>query len=143
MEIAKITDKALIGVSMILYFLALNFDALGCTTINIETGYGVGSGIDLLLMGWLGLLVMNFGWLANITYVITLVLIARNSNKVFFFACLNVVFALSSLTLYLDKSQHVTLHAGFYLWLASFITLLIDGCIRRSSSDIHLQDHAA
>jgi hypothetical protein len=133
----KNTELVLIGLSLLLYVLSLSFNALGCKSFGVDSGYSgykVESGINLLLMGWMGVATYNFGWLANINYLITLISIVRKSNKVFFLACLNVTLALSSLTLFLNKSEHVTLYSGYYLWVASFLVLVIYGSIRSKYS---------
>ena len=130
----KNTELLLVGLSLLLYVLSLSFNALGCHSFGVDSGYKVESGINLLLMGWMGVAIYNFGWLANINYLITLISIVRKSNKVFFLACLNVTLALSSLTLFLNKSEHVALYSGYYLWVASFLVLVIYGSIRSKYS---------
>ncbi len=88
------------------------------------------SSINLLLIGWLGVLAGYFSWLANPAYFIAI--ISKNTKTTIIFSSLALVFSLSFLTKEkLVVSEAPTYEAivaygpGYFLWVLAFFTLLL------------------
>ncbi|EKD55315.1 MAG: hypothetical protein ACD_60C00015G0023 [uncultured bacterium] len=127
-------NSILLTLSITLYLLALYFPALGCNYFGADSArYTISTGFIILISGWLGIFVLNFAWLANVTYFITLFLIFKKRSKILFFASANLILGMSSLFLYFDKTQEVGLYLGFYLWIGSFILLIMDAVIKNDT----------
>lgn len=81
-----------------------------------------------LLLGWIGVLVgYDISWLANVTYLISLILCTRIKLS-FSLSVITLLFALSFLTLERrvdliswDYLKITKLGLGYYLWFASFL----------------------
>ena len=90
-------------------------------------------GFNLLLMGWLGIMTLDFPWFANILYVSSLLSIRRRKfTKAYWLCVLCIPTALLSYVA--DKwyfhegwgTPITGLGMAFYVWISSFIVLSIE-----------------
>lgn len=122
--------RYLLWLSLVCYAGSLYWPAFGCHYFGADSGrYTVEPGWVLLWGGWLGLLTYNVAWFANLTFIITWLCLGLHSPKAKGFAIASLVLGLSALSLYFfDKDMGV--YTGFYLWIASFLVLVL-ACIAR------------
>jgi len=122
-----LTARHVAYASVALYLLSLPLPAIH------EVGLGVGPtrGLGILATGYFGFLFMQLGWLANVFWVLGVILLARQQWKTAtILAALAVVVAADSFVLYAtgfpSDSGHnyaVTLMYGFWVWWASLWVL--------------------
>lgn len=104
-----------IFISFILYVISLCLPSAIIPEVerNIpEVMYG----FELLYTGWLGMIIFQPAWLANLFYIFEL--ITYGSKNSYRFGIITVILALFSPFILVEK-----LLIGFYLWLSSFIIL--------------------
>jgi hypothetical protein len=103
--------------------LLLPVAIMGAAKDNVFPGWGI------LMMGWLGVLVLQFGWFANPVFVAALVLLATSKRRTgwatlvsVLLACL-IADALTWHEMYGDNGSVPiqAFGAGYYLWLATMI----------------------
>ncbi len=116
--------------SAALFVLCLMFSAF----FTSET-YKPQLSINLLLMGWLGLLGSYFSWLANSVYL--LALISKKSRTTIILSLLALVLSLSFLThekLVISEAptyeKIVAYGPGYFLWVLAFFTILFGEALK-------------
>lgn len=93
-------------------------------------------GWECLMLGWMGMLVGQFAWLANVPlFIAALLTLVRKHTAAAVLASLAVGLAQLTWTLYLaplpgDEGGVTTLvfqypHVGFFLWIASMMSLFV------------------
>jgi hypothetical protein len=108
---------------------ALQFDGVENGVAHVMKGY------EVALLGWQGIFVANFGWVANLIFFVSLPLVWMGSwRPAVVFAGLALLIALQSLvllgrTLPGDEGgvTHMVLsrlHPGFYLWMGAIVLAL-------------------
>ena len=112
--------------------------------------FDFGGGLFCVLCGWAGLLlhegilrVYFLSWFANFTYVIAIRHLIKNKHKAFiYWSCntvgLSLIFAFCR-QIIVDEAGHlksITMASGYYLWVISFLILLIGGTYTLT----HVQD---
>lgn len=107
--------------------------ALATPALVFARGFdgGVKWGVECFAMGWFVVLGRQFGWLANIPLFFGAGLFLADKFRTA--AALGLVAALlamTTLTLYLDEAKLLSPaflhpHVGFYLWVASMLTLSV------------------
>lgn len=112
--------------SIALYVIALFLPSAEIS--DFERGIPeIHSGFDLLTMGWMGILALQFSWLANPFYMLALVTYGSKSSSTWNTAAL--VFVLCS---FLPSKYPVNyLLPGYYLWLASVLSLMWGNSLHR------------
>lgn len=99
-------------------------------------------GFRILIVGWLGALIGQFGWFANIFLLVPIfLLLFRRWVAAFFGALVTLAIALHSLMLFHQEvpadeanTRHIELQhlrIGFYVWLASMVCLGFGALILR------------
>ena len=133
-KILSFFSLALLGASVSCYIFSLIVPAFGCHYFGADSfQFTIEPGYMILLMGWLGVSVLNFAWIANLTYVITLILVMTNHLKwAYYFSVATLLIGLSGLLIYFDKANlQVGLYLGFYLWIGSFVLLVICAALNK------------
>ena len=132
--------EPLIGLAITLFFYLLGL----FTPALILQGEGdtVWFGFRVLVIGWLGLLIGQFGWLANFPFLIGMILLlCRRWVGALLCAVLALLLALNTFLLYrqnipVDEAatryQNLDhLSYGFYLWLLSILALGVGALVLR------------
>ena len=128
-----------VSVSLILYAVSLFFTAISYADYD---GPGSFSSFELALFG--GVAVLGVGlfewliWLANPLYFIALIRLLKSRKGAVYIGATSFFFAFIFLTwneiLVAENGRHaaiVSLNAGYYLWLASILTLTIGALLER------------
>ena len=126
--------KKAIVLSALLWAISLLQPAL---LVNGDDGHWYG--MDILAIGWLGILAGQLAWLANITLVLTWILNwGMQSRFMIVTVILTMVFAVqvfltNSLSIPLDESgaccrKILEYRSGAYFWFAS-ILVMCTGCV--------------
>lgn len=116
----------LAGLTVLLYAVSLFLPALDLEHETDRTGGAV------LMLGWLGPLINQFGWLANLPWLIAIVLlIFRLWTPAFILSLFAVLVGLSSLTIVhkemlldeggVNKAIVLGLGPAFYLWMVALV----------------------
>lgn len=129
----------LIGASLAVYALACALPAatLVGDTNQVERGY------ELALLGWLAILIGQFGWFANLFWATSLVLeLLRLHLAACITAALGFLIALQTLTIFgvsipmdeggVNHSRVQQLDAGFYIWLLSMLVIVVGALVVRA-----------
>jgi len=115
-----------VGASVLCFAAAC---ALPCLEMSQKSD-PVWYGLRILVLGWMGILVGQFAWLANPLWAFGLVAVAfRKWTLALVMLGLSLLFALNTLLLFgislpadegnVNHTSLVRLRIGFYLWLAS------------------------
>lgn len=113
--------------SVILYCLSLFFPAV--VMPEFSSGYpGTSPGYVLLFVGWLGVMVFQPGWIANLFYIAAL--LTYGSKISYRFSMVALIIALFSPFIYVNQVL-----IGFYIWLASIMILLYGNTLHEFSPD--------
>lgn len=130
----SITDSGrnhlFIGLSVLLFLLACATPCLEMSQKSDPTWYG----LRILVLGWMGVLVGQFAWLANPLWLLGLITFALRKWRVALIALgASLLFAANTLLLFvmplpadesnINHTSLVRLRIGFYLWLASIAVL--------------------
>lgn len=98
-------------------------------------GHAPLSGLGVLEMGWIGVLVLNVAWYANVSWLIAVICFASGAiGPARFFSGVSILLSLQSFVTkgwWFDESGPtpiVRLGSGFYLWFGS-LTVLFLGCV--------------
>lgn len=133
--------QTIIGICLLLFVLA-------CATPCLEMSHKsdpVWYGLRILVLGWMGILVGQFAWLANPLWVVGLCLLAfRKWSAAAIVSGLSLLFALNTLALFVmplpadeasvNKTSLVQFRIGFYFWLASLVLLFAKAFMMRAPS---------
>ena len=128
--------RAMVGVAVMSYVAAcvtpvLRFDQIE----NAMRPPQIMKGYEVLLLGWQGVFIGNFAWMANVLLLASaLLLLTSRVRAASICAAIAFVVALQTLTLFgarviADEGgvTHMTmsrLYVGFYLWIASIAVVL-------------------
>jgi len=100
------------------------------------------SGAKVLVTGWLGIVTLNFSWLANPLFLLTFIRVQRKTHTVGM-ACLALLFALDTFrlnSLLLDegggKSAVYGYGWGFVFWMLALCAMLAAAGAQKSENDI-------
>ena len=136
-----IKKKATITFSLLCYSIAclmlppVHYDGETTSIFNF------GGGLFCIIFGWAGFLfhegflkIYFLSWFANFTYAIAIRHLIRNQQKPFiYWSCctivLSFIFAFCP-KIIADEAGHfksITMASGYYLWVISFLILLIGG----------------
>ena len=138
--------RLFIGFSVFLYLAACVAPCLEVT----QKSDPVWPGWQILLMGWLGVLVGQFAWLANPLWLGGLIFFAlRKWTVALILSGLAILPTFNTLTMFvtelpadeggMNTFHLVRLRIGFYLWLASLAVLFVGAFVmkRRSAEQGH------
>ena len=131
--------------SFVAYCAALALPALVFHTTIREVPSDVWTGVTAALVGWEGMLVLNFAWLANLAYFVSLrLLLLRRWRAAAAIASIGFLLALQTLSLVgrelpadeggVNHMTLVRLHVGFYAWLASLLIVTLGAHASRRRS---------
>lgn len=134
-------NRVFIGISVVLYLIAC---ATPCLEVSQKSD-PVWLGLQILVMGWLGILVGQFAWLANPLWLAGLLFFAfRKWMAALILSGLALVFALNTFTMFvtelpadeggMNTFHLVRLRIGFYLWLASLAVPFARAFVMRMQS---------
>ncbi|HXH03281.1 MAG TPA: hypothetical protein VNN09_08165 [Candidatus Competibacteraceae bacterium] len=132
------------GLSLLLYALACASPAL--EFVPSADGPQVARGLNLLALGWLGVLVLQFAWLANpLLWLAWTLLLLRRRRGAALCAGLALVVATDTLRLFhtplpadISGGNHQQLQAlaiGFWLWLASMAVVPLAALLRPAAAE--------
>lgn len=110
--------------------------ALWLTSLVVPAaGWGkdVGMGWQILVVGWLGLLNAQFGWLANIAFIFSIPIIMSDrepSSKAQVLLSLGLVIPALQALLWTKVHTHqgdypVIVNIGYYFWLAAIFSQMV------------------
>ena len=125
--------------SLLTYSLALALPALEFKSSRPDEPSGVMIGLVAAFGGWQAVVVLNFAWFANPLYLYSLrMVLGRHWRTAAALGSLALLVALHTFSLMgrpmPDGAVLVRLHAGFYLWLASMIVVILGShAFRRGS----------
>ncbi len=130
-----------IGLSLLLFLLACATPCLEMSQKSDPTWYG----LRILVLGWLGILVGQFAWLANPLWLIGLItFVLRKWLATLIVLGFSLLFALNTLLLFgiplpadesnVNHTSLVRLRIGFYLWLASIAILFGRAFVMKTQS---------
>ncbi len=123
---------------MLLYLIAC---ATPCLEVTQKSD-PVWPGLQILAIGWLGVLVGQFAWLANPLWMAgMLFFVFRKWMVTLIFSGPALLFALNTLTMFvtelpadeagINTFHLVRLRIGFYLWLASLLVLFAGALVMK------------
>ena len=129
----------LLAITLFIYLIACATPALEFNDPNDAVYYG----FRILIIGWLGALIGQFGWFANLFLLVSIfLLLFRRWIGALISSLLALVIALQTFMLFSQKVPAneaatrqldlLSLKVGFYLWLASMICLGIGALILRN-----------
>lgn len=140
MELKNIIEKKLVSLSIIFFLLAMIFPSITVfvpsfgKSITYDGWYAMLAGSLSLTMN----LKQSLVWLANPFYVFALFSMKRNVKLVILFSSLAICNALLFFILediqwtWSGRISHIkTVNIGYWLWIASFIVLLISAIINQ------------
>ncbi len=150
--ILNLITLGLIAASIYFYYTSLFKPAVGSVYFGADSQrYLIYTGLQALYYGWLGVLVMNVAWFANVFYLISFIvlliwLIQKLRNKkiktirtisiiFLYLSFFNIFLSLNTYLLLLQNNPHGPqrggVYAGFYLWVLSFILLSLTAILIR------------
>jgi len=131
-------------------FTCLAFFVIACASpalVFLKTGGGTEQwpGFQVLVVGWLGILVEQFAWCANLVMALSLIfLLFRRWLAAAILALVALAIAADTLLLFshevpadegnVNKLQLVHLGPGFYFWVASMVVVVVGAIILRRRS---------
>lgn len=130
-----------IGISLLCYAAACVSPCLEMFKQGVDVWYGA----RILVIGWLGLLVGQFAWLANPLWAVGLLFLTlRRPTIALIASALALLLALQTFMLFgmplpgdeggVTKLELLRLRYGFYLWLASLLALFAGTVMLRTHS---------
>jgi hypothetical protein len=130
-------------VALLLYAAAFIAPVMRWTQIeNAMRPPQIMKGYEVLLLGWQGLFIGNFAWMANVLLAVSLVLLLGGHERAAAITAM-IAFALALQTIMLLGARviadeggvtHMTmsrLYTGFYLWIASIAVVLVGSLWRK------------
>jgi hypothetical protein len=133
-----------LGVSLLLYALACALPALDFLKEDgSPTPESPMFGFVLLFIGWLGIIIGQFAWLANLGWLLSLILLlCRRWIASLVTSILAILLAMQTYALFAQRvpaneaaTSYLILQQvkiGFYVWLASFLAAGVSALILRS-----------
>ena len=129
-----IGQAAVLLTSLICYFLACILPALHF--VNSGNGPDPMSGFNILMIGWMGVFVGQFAWFANPFLLLSAILfIFRKWRFALAFMMIALTISLDTFMLFgqeipadeanVNKLTLVSLGPGYYLWMASMLSILL------------------
>jgi hypothetical protein len=119
----KVKVHFLLGLSLVSYAASLLLPAVNAYEDNI--------GLELLQLGWLGAITLNFSWYANPSYLVALTYLLAKKNKSASKWALIAFFLSLSFLLYpkmvvgSSGSYETTVLLGYYFWVVSFACIYL------------------
>jgi hypothetical protein len=112
-------------INILLFTASLFFPVFEVVTLFSSSPKEVYMGYNVLMEGWYGLESYHVGWLANITWLISIILLIKTKYK--WAKYLSIITVLLSIDGYFFPSPWFL---GFYLWNAAMLTLPLIGLTR-------------
>lgn len=132
-------QQTAIRISVTLFVASLFFPVFQCE--NTESAFG----LEVLMGGWWGVLLMNVGWFANVAWAISIFQKMKGRSKpAFFWSLCAAVLSLEGFAVtewWFNEGVGTpvkSLGPGFYLWFAAIVFLfIVNGLtIRRPSPSL-------
>jgi hypothetical protein len=131
-------NRVFIVISVFLYLIACATPCLEVSQKSDPVWYG----LRILVIGWLGILVGQFAWLANSLWLAGIVFfVFRKWMATMIFSGLSLLFALNTFTMFVselpadeggvNKFHLVHLRIGFYSWLTSLLVLFAGALVMK------------
>jgi hypothetical protein len=123
MVLNKIKIHSLLFLSLLAYAVSLLLPAVNAYEDN--------TGLELLGLGWLGAVTLNFSWYANPSYLVALTYLRAKKNKSASRWALIAFFLSLSFLLYprmvvgSSGSYEATVLLGYYFWVVSFACIYL------------------
>jgi len=119
LTVLKAIALILIGLALFLFFMSL-FEPVFITTKQPVLGYWV------FAMGWMGFIILQFAWYANLLSFLSLLLMFKYPLRAFLLSLFSLLLATESF-LFDEIPQNVKIieiDIGFYLWMGAHCAVL-------------------
>ena len=119
LTILKAIALILIGLALFLFFISL-FEPVFITTEQPVLGYWV------FAIGWMGFIILQFAWYANLLSFLSLLLMFKYPIRAFFLSLFSLLLATESF-LFNEISHNVKIidtDIGLYLWMGAHCAVL-------------------
>ncbi len=103
---------------------------LSLTQVVFYTTHGVVMGFWVLISGWMGFVLFQFAWYANLLALLSVMLMARHPNRAMALAIMSILLAGQAFWFEDIPGQAVPMHVvrlgmGFGLWYVSLLLLAL------------------
>jgi hypothetical protein len=119
LPVLKAITLMLIGLALFLFFTSL-FEPVFITTGKPILGYWV------FAIGWMGFIILQFAWYANLLSLLSLLLMFKHPLRAFLLSLFSLFFAAESF-LFDEIPQNIRIidiDIGFYLWMGAHCAVL-------------------
>ncbi len=131
----------ILGIIFSLYIFSIFLPAVtlpspGTGSATLEYGY------DILLIGWFGIIFLIPAWIANFTFIASLILnllSKNNTDAKIIMSCITVILAATTVLSPFRLTRN-NLEIGFYVWVSSFILLLLYNVAEKYLSKPNLEN---
>lgn len=124
LSILKTIAMLLVGLAFILFFLSL-FEPVFITEDKVIKGYWV------LAMGWLGFVIFQFAWYANLLSLLAILLMSKRAGTAFILSLLALLLSTESFLFdeipSADSNKNIAIidnEIGLYLWIGAHCAVL-------------------
>jgi hypothetical protein len=109
----------LIGLALFLFFISL-FEPVFITTEQPVLGYWI------FAMGWMGFIILQFAWYANLLSFLSLLLMFKYPIRAFFLSLFSLLLATESFLFneILYNVKIIDIDIGLYLWMGAHCAVL-------------------
>lgn len=119
LTVLKTIALMLIGLALVLFFISL-FEPVFITTERAVLGYWV------FAIGWMGFIVLQFAWYANLLSLLSLLLMFKHPTRAFFLSLFSLLLAAESFLF--NEIPHnvkiIDIDIGLYLWMGAHCAVL-------------------